>query len=84
MEGWLQQLIENPMHYIGWVFSVCAALYIIYWGTGFFSKAYHIFTFDAAYDHLHHARVRCWVGVLGLLSVFILWEILRWIAGLFS
>ena len=79
----LESFLADPLYYIGVVFSLAAALAFITFLRGFLSGIVKAFTMNASDSHMDHWRVYSVWGVFLLAAIFVLWEIVRWIAGLF-
>ncbi len=82
--SFLNSFFANPMLYIGYAFALCAALAFLVFLRGLLSGIPHLSTFSSNEEHLEHHRTRATWGVMLLLFIFILWEAVQWVAGLFT
>ena len=79
----LESFFADPLYYIGVFFSVAAAVAFLIFLRGFFGGIIKTFTMNESDSHMDHRRVYSVWGVFLLAFLFILWEIVRWIANLF-
>ena len=82
--GFWDVVFSNPMLYIGYVFAFLAAIAFIIFFMGFVGGLSRVFTMDAHEGHQEHHRVRATWGFFLLVYLFIVWELVRWFAGLFT
>lgn len=84
MEYFLNSFFSSPLFYIGVLFSFVAALGFLLFLRGFISNIGHLFTLSGNIEHVEKANTRMVWGLLILTTTFVVWEIVRWIAGLFT
>ncbi|HEY4501706.1 MAG TPA: hypothetical protein VJJ20_01390 [Candidatus Paceibacterota bacterium] len=82
--GFWDVVFAHPLLYVGYVFAFVAAIAFLVFLRGFLSGLPKVFTMDAHEEHQEHHRTRVTWGFFMLLYLFIIWEIVRWIAGLFG
>jgi hypothetical protein len=83
MESLLNNFFSHPFFYVGALVSAFAAISFLLYLRGFIAGVGHVFDDGAHIGHQHHANERVVHGVLLLGITFIVWEIVRSIAGLF-
>jgi hypothetical protein len=77
-------IYTNPFFIIGALLSFVAALAFLVFLRGFLSGIQNAFLQQSHAGHHREHRLRTIWGVLLLIVIFIVWEIVRWFAGLFS
>lgn len=77
----MENFFANPFFYIGALFAFFAALGFLIYLRGFIGGIGHVFTKTGHDDHVKHANLRATWGLLILSYVFIVWQIIRLIAG---
>lgn len=82
--GFWDVVFAHPLLYVGYIFAFVAAIAFLLFLRGFFAGLPKVLTIDAHDEHQEHYRTRVTRGFFILLYLFIVWEIVRWIAGLFS
>lgn len=75
---------QNPMPWIALVFACIGAFGFILFTIGFFAGLSHLFTLSAHEGHMAHRRVRATWGVLIMIHAYIVWEVVRVVAGWFG
>jgi len=83
MELFLDNIISNPVSVFETVFALCAGIALVLYIAGFFGGVTNLFTMSENSEHVSHAHVRAVHGVLLLFILFVLWELLRFVGGLF-
>ena len=83
MELFLDTIIANPFLLLQVIFALCAGVALVLFIAGFFGGVSNLFTMSENSEHLSHAHVRAVHGALLLFILFVVWELLRWIGGLF-
>ena len=76
-------LLADPVFYIGAFLSVAAAVAFLIFIAGFLPGAPHLINLSGNADHLAHYRARAMWGFMLLLFLFIVWEVIRFLAELF-
>lgn len=84
MEIFFGFIYANPYLSIAYVFAFFAAIAFLVFLRGFLSGFMPLFTLEGHSGHMAHHRTRAVWGVLLLAFIFVLWEIVRWFAGLFT
>ena len=84
MKSFLDSLFSNPMTYLGVVFAFVAALAFLVFLRGFLSGLPAMFTLVSHDEHQKHHRVRVTWGVISLIALFIIWQLVRGVAGFFA
>jgi len=79
----MDALLSDPLFFIGLALSIAAAAAFIVFASGFFPGLPHLFTLSGNAESLPGHRFRAMWGFTLLLFIFILWELIRWFAGLF-
>ncbi len=82
MAYFLQSLFTDPLYYLGIPFAVATAAGFGYWAAGFLSEAHHLFDMSGKEEYLEWGRRMCTQGIFIMLYVFIIWEVVRWIAAI--
>lgn len=80
----VDSLVSDPLWYIGFLLATLAALAFLVFLRGFLSGVPHFFTLSSHDEHIHHHRVRVTWGFFLLLFLFILWQVIRWLADLLT
>ena len=83
MEIFLDSIIANPFLLVQTVFALCAGIALVLFIAGFFGGVTNLFTMSEHSEHLSHAHVRAVHGALLLFVLFVIWELLRFVGGLF-
>ena len=84
MEYFLNSFFSSPLFYIGVLFSFVATLGFLVYLRGFIAGIGNLFTLSGHAGHVKEAYVRVVWGLLILTATFVIWEIVRWIAELFT
>lgn len=80
-QGFWDVVFSDPMLYLGYLFAFVAAIAFLIFLRGFLSGLPKVFTMDWHEEHQEHHRVRVTWGFFMLLYLFIVWEIVRFVAG---
>ncbi|MDE2071432.1 MAG: hypothetical protein KGI70_01700 [Patescibacteria group bacterium] len=84
MNAFLDAVLANPWHDIELIFTGLGVFaFIIFFG-GFTAGLPHLFTQNYHAERIAKHRLRVTWGVMMLLALFIVWEVVRWVAGYFS
>jgi len=80
----VKAFVADPLLYIGMVLSAYAVLGFLTFLNGFISGAGHIIPNSGHAEHQLHARVRAIMGLLNVAAVFLVWEVIRFVASWFG
>ncbi len=80
----IDTIISHPYGDIVVFLSAMGALSFLVFLAGVAGGVKQLFTINAHAEHLAHARTRAVWGVLLMTLLFVLWEAIRWMFGLFS
>lgn len=83
MEYFLDSFFADPLFYIGVFFSFVAALGFLIYLRGVIAGIGYTFTLSGHAEHVQTAYTRVVWGLLILTATFVVWEIVRWLAGIF-
>ncbi len=81
MEYFIQSFLYHPLFYIGSLVAFIAALGFLVFLRGFIGGIGNVFTLAGNVEHVGRANVRAVWGLSILTTTFVVWEILRLIAG---
>lgn len=73
----------HPFFYVSAAFAVVGAIGFLVYLRGFIGGIGDVFTMAGHVGHVAEAQTRVVWGVFILTSLFIVWEIVRWIASWF-
>lgn len=71
----------TPFHYLEILFAFLAAFAFLIFLRGFLGSIGNIFKMNGHDEHVQHAQVRQFWGVILLAAVFVVWEIVRTVAS---
>ncbi len=83
MGVFIVDIISNPYYDLVVVISLCVGIGFVIFLSGFLSGFGHLYKIEENEEHLNHYRARALWGTMLVLFFFILWEIVRFVAGLF-
>lgn len=84
MESLFTIVYGDPMYVIGLLFALAAAIAFLVFLRGFLAGLPHLFTISGNEEFLPDHRRRVVWGFFMLVALFVVWQIVRWIGGLFS
>ena len=80
----IDTIISHPYGDIVVFLSAAGALSFLLFLAGFLAGLPQLFTISMHAEHLAHARTRAVWGVILMIFFFVLWEAVRFVAGLFT
>lgn len=80
-QGFWDAIFADPMFYLGYLFAFAAAIAFLIFLRGFLSGLPKVFTMDWHEEHQEHHRVRVTWGFFLLLYLFVVWQLVRFVAG---
>lgn len=83
MEFFFDGFYSNPSYYISALFAVAGTIAFLLFLRGFLATIGRVFTISGNDDHLREGYTRAVWGVLLLFLLFTVWEVVRFIFGLF-
>ena len=80
----IDTIVSHPYGDIVVFFSFAGTMAFLLFLRGFLAGFSQLLTINMHAQHLEHARTRAVWGVLLLIFLFVLWEAVRYVAGLFT
>ena len=77
MENFILHLISNPLLYIKYFLTACAAIGAMLFIAGLTGGVSHIFTYKENASHMEHRRTRTVWGVYVLMVSWGVWEVVK-------
>ncbi len=79
-----QAIYGDPLYYVGLFLVFWAAIGFLTFIRGFLSGVPHLFTYDGDDEYLPEHRMRAMWGPIILMSAWGVWELVRWLAAVFT
>jgi hypothetical protein len=79
----MESFFLHPFFYISAAFALVAAMGFLIFLRGFIGGIGDVFTMTGHVTHVQEAQTRAVWGVFILTSVFVVWEVVRWVASWF-
>lgn len=81
MENFILHIAQNPLLYVGYLFSLFAAAGVLYFVAGFMGGMKHQITYSEDADHVVHDRTHALQGLYLCMVVLGLWQAVRVFMG---
>ncbi|MBC7836555.1 hypothetical protein H7X87_02145 [Acetobacteraceae bacterium] len=83
MENIIYTFLAHPLFYIGSIFAFLAAIGFLVYLRGFIGGIGNVFTMTGNIEHVAEANARAVWGLCIITYVFVIWELVRFVAGWF-